>query len=324
MGPHSIASTRLGLAVLVAVLGWQINGASSRPIGSTEAYCYDRFVRPTTRQVLAQELANRDVLYTLIEKRSIGLFHVSPFTVRLPSLLSGLLFLWSAWRLGRLPALVLAGLFALVWGGFAVADGRGAAIALDLVAIHVAIRYFTSPHGDAPYNLNLCGACLGLSVVARQDFMLPSATIALVILGILLVKSDWRLWTDRVFIPALVVTLVFLVLPLSHAHAAAPFTPDLTVKEAAELQLALDALQTGIGSARVAIGASPTVEPVVNFYRAQHRATTWGRAETNLTSRSFDYYVLATGDAEVVQQRHLVVLYRNLNYVVARRASASM
>src|SRR5271170_6861597 len=99
MARRYTASTKLALSVIAAIFAVEIYQAATRPIGSGEAYLYDRFARPTTRQVLAQELPDRDVLYSLLEKRSVGLFHVSPFSVRLPSVLFGALYLWTVWQI---------------------------------------------------------------------------------------------------------------------------------------------------------------------------------------------------------------------------------
>jgi hypothetical protein len=319
------------LAFLAAIFAVRAYQAATQPIRPAEAYTYDRFVRPSARQVLAQELPNRDVLYTLLEKRSVGLFHVSPFSVRLPSLLFAILYLWSAWRLARrilgtgwrfFAAVALAGLFALWWGGFARAQGPGAAVALQVCAVQLALSV-------KPRNLNLAGACLGLSIAACLDFAIPAAALAL---GFLAVHRRWVLWTDRVLIPAAVVALVFLVLPLSHAHAGSEAPPDLAASPAS----AIRALRSIAGNNRVRIGVSPGVEPIMNFYRAQYRLTAWerverwdraapwDRAQRDLAAGDFDYYLLAKPDAGYVDQRHLIVLYRDADFVLARRSYDAM
>jgi 4-amino-4-deoxy-L-arabinose transferase-like glycosyltransferase len=308
-----------------------------------EAYIYDRFVSPTTRQVLARELPNRDILYALLEKRSVGLFRVSPFSVRLPSLLSALLYFWSVWRLARrlarrdrgklldevygergwehegtgwlfFLAVALAGLFSLWWGGFTQAQGGGTALALQVCATQLALS--VTPQ-NINLNLNLAGACLGLSVAARLDFVIPAMALALAFLAI---HRRWFLWTDRILIPAAVTALVFLVLPLSHAHAASEAPPDV----AAQVNSAIQVLRASAGSQHVRIGASPGIAPVLNFYRAQYRLRTWDRAERNLASGSFDYYLLAKGDTGLIEQRHLIVLYRDPDFVLARRSYDAM
>ena len=327
------ASTKLALALLAAVFAVQAYQAAKLPISAVEAYGYDRFVRPTIRQVLAQELPNHDVLYSLIEKRSVGLFHVSPLSVRLPSLLFAILYLWSVWQLGRLllgtgrlflPAVVLAALIPLQWDCFARATGVGTALALELCAVWLAIKYLKLNQVVKQGNLNLAGACLGLSVAARPDFAIPAAVLGLGLLVSLAVQRRWALWTDRVLIPALVVGLVFLLLPLSHAHAAGEATPNLTAGEAARLESVLQVLRASAGANHIRIGASPATEPILNFYRAQHRVNTWDRAERNLSSERFDYYLLSAADTRWVEQRHLVVLYQDADFVLARRSYDGM
>jgi hypothetical protein len=307
------ASTKALLALLTAIFAAQVYRAATCPIGLAEAYTYDRFVRPTVRQTLSRELPNRDVLYTVLEKRSVGLFHVSPFSVRLPSLLFGILYLWSAWRLARrvfgtgwwfFLATAMAGLFSLWWGRFAYAQGLGAALALQVCASQLALSVRAR-------NLNLSGACLGLSIAARLDFAIPAAVLAG---GVLAAHRRWVLWTDRVLIPATVVALVFLVLPLSHSHAEQEALPELADQPVS----AIEALRATAGNSRVRIGASAGIEPILNFYRAQHRLTAWDRAGRNLTGGNFDYYLLAKEDSGLIEQRHLLVLYRDRDFVLAR------
>ena len=312
---------------MAAILAVEVYQAAKQPVSTGEAYIYDRFVRPTARQVLAQELPNRDVLYTLLEKRSVGLFHVSPFSVRLPGLLFAVLYLWSVWRLARLllgtgrlfvVAVILASLLPLQWDCFARANGAGAALALDLCAVCLTVEYLLRNQVVRTLKLNLAGACLGLSVAARLDFAVPAAMLGLAFLVALSVQRQWAVWTNRLLIPGSVVALVFLVLPLSHAHAASETVPELTLDGAARVQSALQVLRASAGEEHVRIGASPSTEPIVNFYRAQHRVTTWDRADRNLASEHFDYYLLSAADAGKVKQRHLIVLYRDGDFLLAR------
>lgn len=320
MASRYIASTKLALGIVAAIFAVEVYQAATQPIGSGEAYLYDRFVRPTTRQVLAQELPHRDVLYSLLEKRSVGLFHVSPFSVRLPSLLFGVLYLWSVWKLASLCfgsgwrlllAVLVAAAIPLGLGSFPRADGAGTALALIASAVWFAI---------SRKNLNLAGACLGLAVAARLDFAIPAAILALSFLAL----TPWTTWIDRVLIPAIVAAFIFLVLPLSHAHAVPEITPELTGTQAAHLPSALQALRAEAGSSHVRISAIPAAEPIVNFYRAQHRVTTWDRAERDASPEHFDYYLLSASQADWAQQRHLIVLYWDADFLLARRSYAPM
>ena len=307
-------SIRVAMAALFAVFAMQVYRAATRPIGAGEAYLYDRFVRPTTRQVLASELPDRDVLYCLLEKRSVGLFHVSPFAVRLPSLLFAMLYLLGVWQLSqRFSAWCLtAAALPLFLDWFWRANGAGAAVALLLGAIWLAV--------DGRY-LNLIGICLGLSVASQTSFAIPAAVVALAILAF---WRNWSDWTDRVLIPAVGVAAILLILPLTHAHKLEEGTPELTASQAVHLQSALQALRVGTGSNRIRIAATPAVEPVVNFYRAQHRAGNWELARGDDSSEHFDYYLFPAAEAAAAAQRHLIVIYRDTDFVVANRGSAAM
>lgn len=319
MEQRYITLNRVALAavalVVAAILAVGVYQAATRPIGSGEAYLYDRFVRPTSRQVLASELLDREVLYSLLEKRSVGLFHVSPFAVRLPGILFGVLYLWMVWRLARwlfgtrwqfLAAVMVADWLPFWLGWFSRADGWGVALALTGCAVCLAV--------EGKY-LNLIGVCLGLSIAAEMAFAMPATVLALAMLG---VWRRWNDWTDRVFIPAVVVAWIFLVLPLSHADAGEVKTPELTAGQAFHLQTALAALRLSAGTGHIRIGTIPPVEPIVNFYRAQHRASTWERAGRDYSSEHFDYYLLSRTEAGWVSERHLIVLYRDADFVVAR------
>jgi hypothetical protein len=314
MVQRSTVSTRLAIALLAAVFAVVVYRAEARPIGSGEAYLYDRFVRPTARQVLASELLDRDVLYTLLEKRSVGLFHVSPFAVRLPSLLFAVLYLFVVWRLARRLSgwFLAAGALPLFWDWSWRANGTGAAVALLVCAICLATER---------RNLNLIGICLGLSVAAQTGFAIPAAVVAL---AILVFWRRWSDWIDRVLIPAAVVALILLVLPLTHAYTPEERAPELTATQAAHLQSALQALRIGAGSGRIRVGVTAAAESVVNFYRAQHRAGNWERARRDDSSEHFDYYLFSAGEAATAEQRHLIVIYRDADFVVANRSYAAM
>jgi hypothetical protein len=288
---------------MIAIFAVEVYQAATRPIGSGEAYLYDRFVRPSARQVLAQELPDRDVLYALLEKRSVGLFHVSPFAVRIPALLFGMLYLWAIWRLARklLFVSVIAAILPFAFNWFTRADGTGASVALIACAISLVV------------DRKAAGVCLGLAVAARLDFAIPAAVAAL---GILAFQRDWNDWTNRVLIPAVVMALIVLVLPLSHAHAAAESTPELTASQAANLRSVLKALRASAGTKPIRIAATPEAEPVVNFYRAQERATTWERATREDPAGGADYYVLPAAERRL----HLIVLYRDGDFVLAQKS----
>jgi energy-converting hydrogenase Eha subunit E len=251
----------------------------------------------------------------------------------LPGVLFGVLYLWSWWQFAKLMlgsgwlflgAVALTGAAALRWGWFVRADGVGTGLALEVCAVWLALRYLKWNHEVDLINLNLAGACLGLSVAARLDFAIPAAALALALLAVLGMQRQWTGWIDRVMIPAIVVALVFLVLPLSHAHATREITPELTAGQARLLQSALQVLRSSAGPDPIRIGTIPAVEPVVNFYRAQQRARAWERASRDFRSGPFDYYLLPAAEGNWAEQRHLLVLYRDADFLLARSSYAPM
>lgn len=313
---RSTVSTKLAVAVLLAVFAVQVYRAITVPIGLSEAYLYDRFVRPTVRQALASELPDRDVLYGLLEKRSVGLFHVSPFSVRLPSLLFCILYLISIYRFASVLlkrwfwlVLSIAGVGVLLrWDYFARADGRGAALALLACAVWLTV---------SRRHLNWAGICIGLSIAARTGFSIPAVLVALAILASL---RSWE-WVEKVAIPAAVVAVILLAVPLSHATAPEQRLPEWTDSQAANLHLALEALERDAGSTPARIVTVPGGEPVANFYRAQHRLRNWGRAEDfTPAAPEASYYVLLTSATGWVDANHVTVIYRNADFQVAHAA----
>ncbi|HEX3745872.1 MAG TPA: hypothetical protein VHW09_18150 [Bryobacteraceae bacterium] len=314
------ASIRLALGLLAAVFALQVYRAAATPIGVTEAYLYDRFVRPTARQVLASQSTDRDVLYSVLEKRSVGLFHVSPFSVRLPSLLFCILYLVSIWQLAARMVKFQWQFWAAVAGAaavplwvdwFARAEGHGAALSLLACAALA----------TAGRKLNLAGICIGLSIAAQTAFVVPAIAVALAPLA--LHRRVWE-WIERVAIPATVVVTILLTLPLTHADTPAPVESEWSAAQAAHLQAALRALRASAGGEQVSIATVPAAQSIVNFYRAQHRANTWQRASPDDDSSRFDYYLLPATPAGPVEQRHLIVVYRDADFVLARRGDAPM
>jgi hypothetical protein len=302
---------KIAFAVVLVVLVVQVYRAATLPVGSGEAYLYDRFVRPSTGQVLASELPDRDVLYSLLEKRSVGLFHVSPFSVRLPGFLFGVLYLVAVWRIAGsmlgsgwrfLAVVAAAAALPLRWDWFVRAEGTGAALALLVCAAWLAVerRY-----------LNLIGICLGLSLTAQIGFAIPAMALALSILAL---RRSWWEWIDRVAIPAVAVVVILLAVPASHARAPAENPPELTAGQASQLQSALDALRDDAGTKPIRIATFPAAEPIVNFYRAQHRANNWERVLRENVAGHFDYYLIPAADSARAGE----LVYGDAYFVVVR------
>jgi hypothetical protein len=293
-------AARLALAVIVAVFTGEAWLAAVRPVTPAEALAYDRFVRPPMSETLHQPSRNPDVLYTLLEKRSVGLFRVSEFSIRLPALLAGGWYLWAIWRLCRRSVLVVALAVApLAWQCFSTANGLGLALALAAWALE-----------SAPKKLNWAGVCLGLAVAAHLAFAIPAAMLAAIVVWR---NFRWHLAVEGFLIPALVTSFILLVLPLSLAPDTPSAPPELTSAEVNGVRAAVEVLRRECGTKPIRVGASAAVAPVLSFYRSRFRLASW-----QFSDAAADYYVLPESGAGLADHGQLTVLHRDGGVVLAR------
>src|SRR5262249_37564399 len=159
------------------------------------------------------------------------------------------------------------------------------------------------------------------AAAASWDF--AAVALALALLALLLWKGNWRTWTEAVLIPASVVAVIFLVLPISHAHATETRT-SISEDQASHIRTALDALRQHGGARPIRITASSAFEPIVNFYRAQHRLSNWQRATANPNAADADYYIVTGSDLEYLDRPNLQVVYKDTGIVMARRSHDPM
>src|SRR5262249_32833596 len=136
-------------------------------------------------------------------------------------------------------------------------------------------------------------------------------------------SREVRPWLDRMVVTAVVTAMILLVLPLSHASAADQAAPDLSTAIANHLDTALYLLENHAGSlAKVRIAAFPSAEPLVNLYRAQHRLIRWERATRDTWREDCDFYLLPASESGSLAGRHLIVIYRDGDFLLARRQAA--
>ena len=300
MEPLSTRSTKLALAAIAAVFAGEAWLAAVRPITPAEALAYDRFVRPTLRETFHQPSRNPDVLYTLLEKRSVGLFRVSEFSIRLPVLLAGGLYLWASWRLCRRSLLVVPlAVVPLAWQCFSTANGLGLAVALAAWAL-VAV----------PKKLNWAAVYLGLAVAAHLPFAIPAMILAAIIVWR---NFRWDRAVEGFLIPALVTSFILLVLPLSLAPDTPSVPPELTSAEVNGVRAAVEVLRREWGTKPIRVGTSAAVAPVLSFYRSRFRLASW-----QFSDAAADYYVLPDSAAWLAGHGQLIVLYRDGGIVLAR------
>jgi hypothetical protein len=220
----SIKLARCWVAALTVV---NLIRAMTLPVTSGEAWNYDRFVAPEWRQAFEHFDLNNHVLNTLLIRISTARFHLTELSLRLPSLLGGLLYLWVAYRLATRrfapgpAALAVLGLLTLnpmVLDGMSEARGYGMGLAFLLWALELILE---SAESFNMRKLNLVAVCLGLSVSAALAFAAPAAAMAAVFLA-------WgRGWVypkgqGTVFVLLTLLTaFVFLAIPVDHTRAGA-------------------------------------------------------------------------------------------------------
>jgi hypothetical protein len=241
MARLSTASTRAALLLLWALFATNIYRAATQSITTDEAYTYEAFVRPPLVETISGYNANNHVLNSLLIRAVTAVFGVSEFTVRLPSVLAGGLFLWAVWRLARRllgsGPLLLAGVAALTLNPFvldhlSVARGYGMALAFWMWALEFLMEYLESDGvlGPNVSLLNNAGLCLGLSVAANLAFLYPALGLAAAFLTLSWKRGD--LWPplQRFIATAAVVAFLLLAVPLSHAAAAKYYFGATTLK----------------------------------------------------------------------------------------------
>jgi Dolichyl-phosphate-mannose-protein mannosyltransferase len=218
------APEAVAIGVLVLLLATNVYRAWTQSITIDEARSYNIFISEPLSRMFAVYDATNHVLQTLLSKISIMLFGLAEFTLRLPSVLGGLLYLVSCYRLSRylfgtgwlLTFSVLAlGLNPAVLDYLSAARGYGLGLGLLMWAFTHLVLYF----GDQDERrLFKAGIGLGLSVTAMLAFLYPAVALAALIVGILAVDGR-RLWVavEKFVGPGIITAFVLLVLPLSHA-----------------------------------------------------------------------------------------------------------
>jgi uncharacterized membrane protein len=225
MQPSSIAWTRLAQALALAILALNVYRAAVCSITIDEAFTYNSFVRPPLAQILTTYDANHHVLHSLLAKVFVSVFGVSEFTLRLPSLLGGALYLWMVLALARTifgsrPMLVLPvallSLNPLVLDYLSMARGYGAGLGLWLLALHQAIQWPASP---SPRQLRMLALTLAASVGFNLIFIPPGCLLAAwCAISMAKDRGAWDRLLNHLLIPGVVVTFLILVLPLAHAE----------------------------------------------------------------------------------------------------------
>src|SRR5262249_17140777 len=77
------------------------------------------------------------------------------------------------------------------------------------------------------------------------------------------------------------------------------------------------AVREDVKNRGVRVGVSAAAEPILRYYKWRYRQANWEPIE-KVGGERFDYYVLTTADAGLIQQRGLKVLYRDAGLLLAK------
>ena len=175
------AATLLLLAFLFAA---NLYRAATQSLVHDEALTWQFYLDGPPAQMFEMYDANHHVLNTLLEKASVSLFGTSEFTLRLPSVIGGLVYLAAVYLLcadffGGGAWLLLATawltLNPFVLDFLSAARGYGMGLALMMVALAAALGY---TRGRQDRYLYAAGAAMGLAVSANLTYVFPCAGIA--------------------------------------------------------------------------------------------------------------------------------------------------
>jgi hypothetical protein len=213
--------TRFTVLLLVALLAMNVYRAATQSVAIDEAFTYNAFVAGPLSDLLNQYDANHHILNSLLCKLSIGLLGLSELTLRLPSLLGGLLYFIASFLLCRRlfgEGWLLSFSFALMTMSpglldyLSAARGYGMALAFLLLAIWQMLHY-----EQGSRRLEWAALCLALSVAANISFAFPGVPLALFFAAVLAFENRANEAIDRFLVPGVVVAFSVLVLPLIHA-----------------------------------------------------------------------------------------------------------
>lgn len=191
------------MALAGALFLVNIYRAATQSITHDEAVAWGWFLLGPFSQVFGSEAGNHHPLHSFLCKIAVEAFGVSEFSLRIPSLLGGLLYFAAVLRLsalmfGRL-ALFFVSVAALSLNPFTLdylscSRGYGGALALLLWGVYRLMQYWAEPPDPSRPNrparlLNHAGAALGLSIGFNLAMLLPAAGIVMTALGVLFVEA---------------------------------------------------------------------------------------------------------------------------------------
>lgn len=220
---------KLGLVLIASIFAIDIYRAAVQSCTVDEATTYNEYASKSIVEILTLPYdANNQILHTILCRLAVRTLGVSELTLRLPSLLGGLLFLAMSYRLCRLYFgggwLFFTALGTLVLNPFtldylSIARGYGLAAGLLLTACFQLSRHLLEPVWN-PRWLRTASFALGFAVAANFTFAIPAVALALVFLSLEMWElRRLRFWdaVNQLILPGTVAAAVIVLLPLLHA-----------------------------------------------------------------------------------------------------------
>jgi hypothetical protein len=209
-------SARLTLLLLVALFAVNIYRAATQGITVDEAFTYQHFVAPSFAQVMTSYDVNHHVLNSLLAKFTASLFGTSELTLRMPSLLGGLIYLIAVRAIvlqvfspgWALAAFGLLSLNPFTLDYLSAARGYGLALGLLFSALWFLLQ--RKWYG--------AGICFGLAAGANLSFLYPIGGLLAAAALVDASKKTVGVFLERVLVPFVVLPFVLYVLPLSQAN----------------------------------------------------------------------------------------------------------
>jgi 4-amino-4-deoxy-L-arabinose transferase-like glycosyltransferase len=215
----------LSIALVAALAAVNVYRAWTQSFTSDEAHSYNVLLSDGFARVFTTYEATNHVLQSALSWISCRAFGLSEFALRLPSVLSGFLYLAVVHRLARflfgtgwtLPVATAAlALNPFVLDYLSAARGYGLALGFFFWALDHLARYLASEADSPDWRLHRAGLGLGLSVAANLVFLYPAVALFAVVFALRIRR--WRTVVDHLAGPALASAFVLMVIPLSRAR----------------------------------------------------------------------------------------------------------
>lgn len=297
----SSASTKLVIAVAACVFAVILYRSVTQPVTIQEARTFEQLIYPPFSQALGSHDLATSLLTVFLTKRTVALLRLSEFSFRLPSLLALPFYFWAVFRV--IPRAI----------------GQGVAVCLPLAlptAALLPLAFFAwTVRFLLARNLSLAGLCLGFAVACNLTFAIPAALLAA---AALIFRGQHTLVeiVERFAFTFLAVAFVFTAIPLSTAIARPSPKPPSAGPAAVRSLVSL--LRSREPSRPLRVAVSPSLKPVVAFYRARDRFSNWPVLAALPDSGSFDYYLLEDTDQNLISDLHLTVVSREPGLTLAR------